>query len=79
MRTREEIEKEIARLRGWSPADATAGCMELSIEVLLDIRELLASPMIHKDFGKLRDEVTGGVVTQYARGSGGSRPNKDSN
>lgn len=49
MRDRKEIESYLPE--GWA-------LEKLIIELLLDIRDLLASPAIQKDFGKTRDLLT---------------------
>lgn len=54
MRTRKEIEDARMRLRGYTQAESSA---IFSLEVLLDIRDLLASPGIQNDFGALAKEV----------------------
>ena len=60
MRTRKEIESEVNKNTEKSLCleSFIAHLLVAQNEILLDIRELLAQPTLHKDFGKLLDSIS---------------------
>lgn len=58
MRTREEIIKDVRKPEDFGGGTVNTEPLPVEIELLLDIRDLLANPEIQKDFGKARDLLT---------------------